>query len=308
MVREMFFLQELIIQLDIENFDVKNAKVKIDKFIGLIPDDYSTGGYLDIEIESRGKKIIIENKIDSWDGQNQLVRYHTQNPIGLYYLTLDGRLATANSTGENLKCPDHYKCLSYAKDIIDWLEKCKKHATASPLLRETLTQYIYLLKDLTHQSKSKRMSDEIVALISGNIKFLEAAEEIYKNWKVITKAVTESLVKEIADEIGLAFEVKEWGLEFWFYREPRKDRQIYFEWSGQKLKYGLCVNESWCHIEENGSWDTHEPHPTSTTDIAGVSTWTEGVSNKDFREEYKKKVTEAVRSQIAEIHKKDKQF
>ena len=52
----------------------------------------------------------------------------------------------------------------YKNDIIQWLEKCRKEAVTHSILRETITQYINLIKYLTHQTINENMEKEIVKL------------------------------------------------------------------------------------------------------------------------------------------------
>lgn len=120
----------------------------------------TTGGRIDILIRKGSKPwIIIENKIGAELGDNQLLRYQNYAPeANLIYLTLNGENPT-NDDGNNYT---NLKCLSYTDDIIGWLEECRKEATTTPTLRESITQYINLLKQLTNQNLSNHMNKQII--------------------------------------------------------------------------------------------------------------------------------------------------
>jgi hypothetical protein len=49
---------------------------------------------------------------------------------------------------------------------LEWLEKCKKETADYPLLRESIRQYITLVRSLTGQGRNKQVSDEILASIT----------------------------------------------------------------------------------------------------------------------------------------------
>jgi hypothetical protein len=76
-----------------------------------------------------------------------------------------------NSEG-NLNFKTDFQCLSYSKDIIHWLEVCQMKAVSKPIIRESIRQYILLLKKLTHQLSDNEMEDKIIKLI--NLNYLQA--------------------------------------------------------------------------------------------------------------------------------------
>ncbi|HAL70660.1 MAG TPA: hypothetical protein DCP71_02690, partial [Verrucomicrobiales bacterium] len=134
--------------------------------VSVIPEFYlgpvngDSGGRLDILIEiGKDKKIAIENKIDAAEQAQWVKRY--RNYLGerdiLLYLTLDGRLPTELEPLQK----EQVTCISYGHDILRWLGACQK-VTAAPIVRESLSQYIHLLRHLTHQEKDHQMTDKIV--------------------------------------------------------------------------------------------------------------------------------------------------
>lgn len=160
----------------------ETSKVQIEKFIGKTTD--CEGGRIDIAIQdSKNRLICIENKIYAGEQTNQLLRYYnfaTKNYNGkfhLLFLTLDGKETQTLNIENGRAYP-----ISYRKHIVEWLELCKKQAVNLPILRETIGQYINLIKKLTHQTTNKEMEKDIVEIISNNTKNFESSKLIKENF------------------------------------------------------------------------------------------------------------------------------
>lgn len=114
-------------------------------------------GRMDIYLRSKKTIVIVENKIDAKDGEKQLIRYDNHAKTKgdnhcLLYLTLNGQCAseiTTNSENQTLKANTDYFPISYKNDILPWLERCLEIAKQHPRVRETIAQYIDLIKILT---------------------------------------------------------------------------------------------------------------------------------------------------------------
>jgi len=153
----------------IEDFDFENAKVLVEEHIGLINEDYTKGGYIDIVIKDNNNQIVIENKIYAVDQFGQLLRYKNHYPkCKLLYLTLDCKEPSNESKG-NLVLNTDFHCISYENNILDWLNKCHKETIEQPMLREMIKQYINLIKKLTNKATNKMKSIEIIEILKKNI-------------------------------------------------------------------------------------------------------------------------------------------
>ncbi|MEQ1554176.1 MAG: PD-(D/E)XK nuclease family protein, partial [Ferruginibacter sp.] len=163
-------------------FSSENANVIVEKWIGYVDNENHSGGYIDILIELQNQKsIIIENKINASDQDGQLRRYYNYNKKSIIiYLTLDGKEANELTTKnlEYVKDKISPLCFSYKDFIKEWLEVCKKETVNYPLIRETITQYINLIKHLTHQSTNKLQEMEIEKLILSSKEKYESAEKV----------------------------------------------------------------------------------------------------------------------------------
>jgi hypothetical protein len=191
--------------------DLESCRVDVEKNIGQINEDGTRGGRIDIFIsDKKGNCIAVENKIYAGDQDNQLIRYHNYCKEGnwknsaLLYLTLNGKEATKDSCGE-LKCNDDYLAISYQKDIIGWLEACRKECVLLPVLREGITHYINLIKLLTNQIGSQKMQDDILKLITSNPKYFEAADVLAKNIDSVKSSIQwnfwETLRKNLEEKL-----------------------------------------------------------------------------------------------------------
>lgn len=146
-----------VISADSLEIDITNASVEVEKYIGRQTD--LEGGRIDIYLSDGKHSIIIENKIYAGDQHHQLLRYwnyglsrkgdDTEKSFVLIYLTLDGCSPSKESLGEDLKEND-IVCLSYKSDIRGWLDRCVELASRTPLVRETINQYISTIDILTN--------------------------------------------------------------------------------------------------------------------------------------------------------------
>lgn len=159
------------------NIDTSNAKVYTEYDIGV-------NGRLDIFIDNGSYGIIIENKVYAGDQPEQLSRYDTfakkkykEGNYTIYYLTLDGHEASEDSikNKETEECVNYY-CISYSKDIINWLQFCIQESATMPLVRETLVQYLNHIRQLTNQDMDSLNKEKWIELLAENTNFETAAE------------------------------------------------------------------------------------------------------------------------------------
>lgn len=205
------------------SFELDSAKalVDVEKGTGLINKDKTEGGNLDIIVSDNNKAIIVENKIYAIDQKSQLIRYYNygiknykdsgcEPRFVLLYLTLYGKNASELSIKldttpmkmdecfkkelvHNDKNKDYY-ILSYEEDIIEWLKSCKEKAVNHPILRETMTQYINLIKQLTGQTMNDDMKNEIVDEVIKDNDSLNAFFEIKNNINEVKYAIFKNII------------------------------------------------------------------------------------------------------------------
>lgn len=187
--------------------DTASCKVEVEKHTGKINDERTEGGRIDILITDKdNNQIIVENKIYAGDQHNQLLRYFKHSPkADLIYLSLNGKEPEEYSKGI-LESGKDYQCRSYSTHISDWLEVCRKEVAVLPIIRESITQYINLIKYLTNQTLNDSMKEEVAQILSNN---LEASFIIADNIDEALKIVLEKFyvqLDKVAEELGLNFE------------------------------------------------------------------------------------------------------
>ena len=149
------------------DLDEKSVIVKTEHFIGARDDIDKMGGRIDIFLHDNfGKMLLIENKIYAIDQFAQIERYCKYNKENnkVFYLNLKGDPPSINSKG-NLVVDKDYYIISYKKHILEWLHQCFKDAVDIPILRETIKQYIILIKKLTltmNNEEEKELFDVIL--------------------------------------------------------------------------------------------------------------------------------------------------
>lgn len=171
--------------------------------------EYSfANGRIDIYVkaeEDSYKSIIIENKIEAGDQNKQLWRYRQFDPKAkLLYLTLNGKNASSASV---YKLKDfEYQTVSYEFLIVSWLEDCLKIVKDTPILRETIRQYLNLIKQLTGQTLLQEEKMDIAKLVCENDDYLGLFFHLINNQNAIYQKLEDRLWTEIvaaADNVGL---------------------------------------------------------------------------------------------------------
>jgi hypothetical protein len=225
-------------------FEESHASVKIEHPIGEKTED--SGGRIDILITNRKKQgIIIENKIYAADQDNQLIRYkeysnrNGYSSIPLIYLTLEGKDAAENSK-QDLKLDEDYVLISYKEDIIDWLTECRKEAATQPMLRETISQYINVVKYLTNQTIDDAMNETIMNEITSSKSNLES---FFKLKQIDVKPSLIIKLKEQFEELAKKLDLLvEYNIEFGktesFVRFSNTQMHSY------KIEFSFCGNNT----------------------------------------------------------------
>lgn len=153
-------LKDFLQRVGIEDFEQNDAKIRRE--------------YRNIDIlisnNTTNQAVVIENKIKEIkyrkDEPQQLQRYYKilqeegYRNICLLYLTLDGHDPSEDSVG-NLP----YETISYRDDLLPWLRCCQMHACDEPELRESIAQYIHLIRKLTGTDFKEAYMNELKSLL-----------------------------------------------------------------------------------------------------------------------------------------------
>lgn len=212
---------------------IVDGRVSVELSIGTTTD--SERGRIDIIMEDGNHAIIIENKIYAQDQPAQLLKYtnfardNYPHSYRLLYLTLDGKEASDDSTQG---CP--YQCISYKNEISKWLAECARISFDRPLVRETIRQYINLIKQLTNQSMGTLEDNKLVELVA-------SPEHVAEYLMIINnQTAIENKIR-----FGFVTEIEKMARDMGYEIVPVGDKRTYLYegWGGYAL-FKLPQNES----------------------------------------------------------------
>lgn len=200
--------------------EIENAMVETEHHIGVISDDGTEGGNIDILITIGNYIIVIENKIDAGDQPKQLFRYHNfckDKPHTLFYLTLD-RHEPSEDSMVSLNTEVDYFCISYRTEITEWLTDCISYAVAKPLVRETLQQYLSIILKLTKQNMDNNTRNKLFEMMTDYPEVVTEIVDVQWNYRkyLVEQYIIEPL-KKWCEEKGF-----EWYEEEVFHQSQGK--------------------------------------------------------------------------------------
>ena len=236
-----------------------------------------TGGRIDILVKSSHYGLIIENKIYAGDQDKPLTRYdnYGKETFGadkylLAYLTLYGYDASKESTATKSAEEVGYLRLSYAEDILRWLEQCARLAYDKPLVRESLNQYIRTIKQLTYQDMNQEDVQKIIDLA---VDHPEVVATLSSKRGAIAQEIREKYIFPELREY-----VKKKGCTFINKTDPNKLSEIRIQkdgWDG----YIIISSESgksprwtnvWIGVKDNRPSETKTPSQAQTDEGNGM--------------------------------------
>ena len=231
------FLNLFLSTVQLSNhININSAWVKPEFYIGEVDLKNKRGGRLDIFIADKSNNCIsIENKIDAEDKEAQIERYcnYQKQNNKVIYLTLQGKLPDKISCGE-LRANTDFQILSYKVGIKQWLELCIKETADSPILRETIKQYLILINKMT-STPDKTHEIELINLIKNN---LESATFIANNLlkakqligDEIRNAVLAILKQRLPNDIdcALGYSIDQRFAQVWIWLKQFHREDVYF--------------------------------------------------------------------------------
>lgn len=202
------FLEEITYK-HIAYFDMESAETQVEYHISKRDNTTKEGGRIDILIKDKNNLTIsIENKIDAGDQEHQIERYtnYNKNKNTVYYLTKYGTPASTYSKGALIE-NEAYFCISYKDTIKNWLENCLKEATNQPILRESIKQYIVLIRKITNTMENT-LEKQLNKLMMSN--YAEAAY-ISSNFESLKDYIKDSTRNKIIEVTNLKISDKSLG-------------------------------------------------------------------------------------------------
>lgn len=181
--------------------------------IGNRDDEKKTGGRIDIYLKNKDNTLCIENKIYAGEQFGQVERYcnHNSGKNIVFYLTLKGETPSEASCGK-LEPGQDFFLISYRHHIVEWLNLCLKEVPNLTTIRESINQYILLIKKLTHNLNMEQ-EKELQETMST---YLEEASYIANNYEKMTSSFKQKfrndVKKKLEENLDSEFYTVEEGL------------------------------------------------------------------------------------------------
>ena len=194
-------LKDFLQKIGVEKFELNGATVRR---------EYKNIDILIANNATKQHSVVIENKIYAEDRSAQLRRYHKilqgegHRDIHLLYLTLDGHDPSEDSIRDLKK---KVISISYRDNLLPWLKCCQMYACEDPELRESIAQYIHLIRKLTGTDFEEAYMNELQDLLSEGNNLVIAHDlneamtrtKISLLWKLWCEI--ESALKDIKEQI-----------------------------------------------------------------------------------------------------------
>lgn len=195
---KLFF--EIVLKLEISNAELKTARVHREYSI-------NERRRIDLVIETSKRLIPIEVKIYAYDQQKQCFDYYqTAINSNVFYLTLNGSNPSQESAQGLTRADQGYlevTCISFAIDIIHWLDQCIKQSNTLKIasIREVILQLMSVIRQLTNQLEDDKEM-EIKELLMKSPANMRSATAIEKSIVEAKQELIQKLFKSIEEKVG----------------------------------------------------------------------------------------------------------
>lgn len=196
--------------------------------------------HIDIYISDGKKHIILENKVYAKDQPTQIARYIEaikkegvkDEDICALYLHPDGELPKGDSLGEYKLNQDNtklekdgsiinFKVISYDKEILEWIDKCKNEVSNTTDLNVFLSQYKDVIEMIYDRYKriDEMNNEDLVKIFKDNYR---AVSDIVSNYEQTRRKIIDEFFKNISDNLKGIYK-KEDGFEICYPNSIIKD-------------------------------------------------------------------------------------
>ena len=175
-------------------------------------------GRLDILVEAQGRVLVVENKTDAGDGDDQLARYfayldaeRAEADKRLVYLTSDGRgppeQSLCREQAQERRSRRQFWTAGYRGDaegdisLQAWLDECRLACRADRvgILIDEIKTYLRMrfegVSDMSEQ-------DEVVAAITDSERSIDAAFQIANSLEALKATLIDKLVSDLSEGAG----------------------------------------------------------------------------------------------------------
>lgn len=214
--------------LGIENIDedeLKSAKVFRERVI-------DEKRRIDLLIETNKRIVPIEVKIyakeqadQCYDYYEYALKFNKKIAPRLFYLTREGNEPSKDSA-EGLTCSgdkhssSNIICISFAQDILRWLELCIKETETWKLapIREILAQLMLTIRRFTGQMDDRERK-ELISLLRSSATFMYGADKIQGVISEAKRALMMDLFDTIAEKVKDKIGERKENRSLWYYKD-----------------------------------------------------------------------------------------
>lgn len=182
------FLEKFIECITNVPTSITYAEVFREYYIGLINENYTEGGRIDLLIKWNKHIWVIENKLYAKEQPNQIERYKNAFPFAkTLYLKVEKHLRYSNSEIVDYE-------ISYEDEISKWLSLCIDQLNDKLYLQNSIKQYYNLVQNISKTGEEYQMELTIQNIIGKDASSLLAAQKINEQF---SKTITELESKKI---------------------------------------------------------------------------------------------------------------
>ena len=198
------FLKLFLKTCDIHDFGIDTSRATV----------FKEFKHIDIYISDGKKHIILENKVYAKDQPTQIARYieaikkegAEDEDIYVLYLHPDGKLPDNQSfgdyhaklLGENPSIK--FKVISYGKEILEWIDKCKNEVSNITDLNVFLSQYKDVIEMIYNRYKriDEMETANLVEIFKENY---TAVSEIANNYQETRKKIIDEFFENVKENL-----------------------------------------------------------------------------------------------------------
>ena len=203
------FLKLFLETCGIDDFSIDTGRVTV----------FKEFKHIDIYISDGKKHIILENKVYAKDQPTQIARYikaikkegAEDEDIYVLYLHPDGELPKENSLGgyklnqNNAKLEKdgssiNFKVISYGKEILEWIDKCKNEVSNITDLNVFLSQYKDVIEMIYDRYKriDEMNNEDLIEIFKDNYR---AVSDIVSNYEQTRRKIINDFFQNISDSL-----------------------------------------------------------------------------------------------------------
>ena len=209
------FLKIFLETCGIDDFDIDTSMATV----------FKEFKHIDIYISDGKKHIILENKVYAKDQPTQIARYIKaikdegakesdrvkDEDICVLYLHPDGELPKENSLGgyklnkDNTKLEKdgssiNFKVISYGKEILEWIDKCKNEVSNITDLNVFLSQYKDVIEMIYDRYKriDEMNNEDLIEIFKDNYR---AVSDIVSNYEQTRRKIINDFFQNISDSL-----------------------------------------------------------------------------------------------------------